>query len=93
MDSIVAGNDKKLVSFYSAYYEILGLEVESYITVSAGVKQAALDPNINNLIVILNTKEDYLVFSKLRVYLNESKKNIIVIYTNNVLLSLSLLQT
>ncbi|PLX70138.1 MAG: hypothetical protein C0603_04140 [Denitrovibrio sp.] len=88
MDSIVAGNDKKLVTFYTAYYEILGLEIESYCTVSAGVKQAALNPNILNLIIILNSKEDYLVFSKLRVYLNEAKKNIIVIYTNKTLLRL-----
>lgn len=88
MNTIVTGSDKKLVTFYASYMDILGLEIESYHNVSTGVKHACMNKEVSNLILVLNTKEDYLEYSKLRVYLDEAKKNIIIVYTNDVLLKL-----
>jgi len=88
MDTIISGSDEKLVAFYHSFIDLLGLEVEAYNNVTDGVKRACMHNDIANLILVLATKDDYLQYSKLRVYLDETKKNIIIVYTNDVLLKL-----
>lgn len=88
MNTIVTGSDKKLVAFYASYAAILGLEVESFPNIAVGIKQAFIRHESVNLIMVLSSKEDYMEYSKLRIYLDETKKNIIIIYTNEVLLKL-----
>lgn len=89
MNTIVTGSDKKLVLFYTAYMDMLGLEPVSFDTISAGVKHASMNKDAANLVLVLSSKEDYMEYSKLRIYLDEAKKNIIIIYTNDVLLKLA----
>jgi len=82
MYTIIAGTNEKVVKFYSAYFDMLGQKNEGFLSISDGVNIGRTDPDIVNIVVILDSKEDYHAYSRLRISVDEHKKNMIVICMN-----------
>lgn len=85
MKTIVTGSNSLIVNYYSAYCDMLELQNEHYNSISIGIKRAAVNKNIVNILIVLDTREDYLVYCRLKDILDENSQNIILICTNDAI--------
>lgn len=82
MNSIIVSSNHLIVSYYSAYLEMIELPNEHYNSISIGLKRASVNPDIKNIIIILDNRDDYLAYSRLKDTLDDTKINIIIIYAS-----------
>ncbi|PLX71133.1 MAG: hypothetical protein C0602_02510 [Denitrovibrio sp.] len=82
MNSIIAGSNSLIVNYYSAYFEMLELPNEHYTSVSIGIKRASVNKDIKNILIVIDSREDYLAYSKLKSTLDMDTQNIILVCTS-----------
>lgn len=83
MNTILAGSNHLAINFYSAFLDMLELEHEHFNSISIAMKRAAMNKDIINIFIVLETREDFLIYSKLKDSIDESSKNLVVIYMND----------
>ncbi len=49
MHTVITGSNPIVVSFYSSYLTMLGMENESYNSISVGLKRAIVNSDISNI--------------------------------------------
>lgn len=89
MKSVILGSNPRIVNFYSAYFDMLGVANESYNSVSVGLKRSSIDRNIVNILVILESKDDFLIYSKLINSIDVSSKNVFVVCVDDALMQMA----
>lgn len=89
MHTIITGTNHLIVNFYSAYFDMLEMENEHYTSISVGLKRATMNASVKNIIIILETREDYLIYSKMRTSINDKTVNIILICLSEELMALA----
>lgn len=82
MSSVVAGSNHLVVAFYSAYLEMLDMENTYYNSIAIAIKRAIALPDVENIFIVLETREDYLAYSKLKNSIDEHSKNTFLICMN-----------
>lgn len=83
MKSAVIGSNPRIVNFYNAYIEMLGGIAESYNSINVGLKRAGIDRNITNIVIIIENREDFLLYSRLRDTIDEHSIHIFVVCTDD----------
>jgi len=89
MSSVVAGSNHLVVSFYSAYLEMLDMENTYYNSISIAIKRANGLHEVRNIFIVLETREDFLAYSKLKNTIDEHSKSIFLICMNNDILKMA----
>lgn len=89
MKSVIVGTNPRIVNFYSAYFDMLGVQNDSFNSVSVGLKRAALDREVVNILVILESKDDFMTYSKLLSTFDSSAKNIFVVCVDESLIQMA----
>lgn len=79
MYTVIAGSNHLVVNFYSAYFEMMEMENEHYNSISVGLKRAQLNQTVKNILVVLETREDFLIFNKLKTSIDENLINLIIV--------------
>ncbi len=82
MHTVITGSNPIVVSFYSSYLTMLGMENESYNSISVGLKRAIVNSDISNIFVIIETREDMEVFGRLKLSVDTNLKTLIIISTS-----------
>jgi HD-like signal output (HDOD) protein len=79
MNTIISGSNPKTVNFYSAYMDMLGVANESYNSVNIGLKRAIVNPSVINIVLIIENRDDFLIYSKNKINIDTYTKNLLII--------------
>ena len=87
MKTAVIGSNPRIVNFYCAFIEMVGGIGEPYNSISVGIKRAGIDKNIVNIIVVIENREDYLVYTRLKDTIDMYSKNVFVVCVDESLMA------
>jgi len=88
-NTLIAGSNNQIVAFYSAYCEMIDLPNEQYYSITVGLKRASLNNSLINIFIILETREDFNAYSRLRDTIDLNTKHLILICVNDETLQLA----
>lgn len=89
MKSVILGANPRIVNFYSAYFDMLGVQNQPYNSVSVGLKRAAMDRDVVNILVILESRDDFLTYSRLQTNLDVTSKNLFIVCVDDALVQMA----
>jgi HD-like signal output (HDOD) protein len=66
--------------------DMLGVLNEAYNSINIGLKRASVDKNISSMIVIIENRDDFITYNRLRDLVDTSRVNLFVVCTDESML-------